>query len=98
LQTFIEKHHLIVPLLAVEKWDPVTNRLIIDSDLYDEEKAVWIREVPAGKNVTPTAWEAFPELFDNITVDDASKKGILSIKLSYYSPGIASKWLHVFHT
>ena len=93
LQAFIEKHYLVVPLLAVEKWDKDTNRLIIDPELYDEENRVWIREVPKGKSATPSYWEAFPKLVEAISVDYASKKGTLSIKLTYYSPEVAAKWL-----
>ena len=93
LQRFIEKYDLTVPLLAVEKWDKATDRLIIDPELYDEEKQVWIREVPEGKSAIPSSWEAYSQLADNITVEYASKKGTLNIKLSYYSPNVAAQWL-----
>ncbi len=93
LQGFIEKHDLIVPLLAVKKWDHLSDRLIYNEELYDVEKQLWIRKAPAGKKVIPTAWEAFPKLMKNLSVDYASKKGTLSIQLTYYSPEIAAKWL-----
>jgi uncharacterized protein involved in exopolysaccharide biosynthesis len=93
LQAFIEKHDLVMPLLAVEKWDKSSNRLIIDPELYNEETSTWIREVPKGKNAEPSSWEAFSELNNNIAINYASKKGTLSIKLTYYSPEIAAKWL-----
>ncbi|WP_448547020.1 LPS O-antigen length regulator [Thalassotalea fusca] len=93
LQSFIEKHNLTVALLAVEKWDKSTDQLIIDPKLYDAEKKVWVREVPEGKSVIPTPWEAYSKLSENISVDYASKKGTLSIELSYYSPKIAAEWL-----
>jgi uncharacterized protein involved in exopolysaccharide biosynthesis len=93
LQAFIDKYNLTVPLLAVEKWDHVTDELIYDSELYDKEKEIWIRKAPPGKKVIPTAWEAFPKFAENLSVDYVSKKGTLSIKLTYYSPEIAAKWL-----
>lgn len=93
LQAFIEKHELIVPLLAVKKWDQISDTLIYDDELYDVEQQRWIRKAPAGKKVIPTAWEAFPKLIENVSVDYASKKGTLGIKLTYYSPEIAAEWL-----
>jgi uncharacterized protein involved in exopolysaccharide biosynthesis len=93
LQAFIEKYDLVVPLLAVEKWDHTTDELVYDDEIYNIKEKLWIRSAPAGKKVIPTAWEAFPKFSENLSVDYASKKGTLSIKLTYYSPEIAAEWL-----
>jgi uncharacterized protein involved in exopolysaccharide biosynthesis len=93
LQSFIEKHDLIVPLMAVKKWDKETNTLIIDESKYDVKNKKWIREVPKGKNQVPSSWEAYTKLNDKISIDYMSKKGIVKINLTYFSPEIASKWL-----
>jgi uncharacterized protein involved in exopolysaccharide biosynthesis len=93
LQAFIDKYDLKVALLAVERWDKAADRLVINAKLYDENTKQWIRKVPEGKSVIPTAWEAYAALADNLVIEYQSKKSILSIKLSYYSPDIAALWL-----
>jgi uncharacterized protein involved in exopolysaccharide biosynthesis len=93
LQTFINKYNLTMPLIAVKEWDEINNKLIIDPKLYDEEKGIWVRVAPKGKKVIPTAWESYPNLVKNLSVDYVSKKGMLTIKLTYFSPVIAAKWL-----
>jgi uncharacterized protein involved in exopolysaccharide biosynthesis len=93
LQAFIEKYDLVTPLMAAERWDKLANKLIYNEELFDTEKKQWIREVPANKNQKPTAYEAFSYLESNLSVEYMTKKGIIKIKLSYYSPEIAAEWL-----
>jgi LPS O-antigen subunit length determinant protein (WzzB/FepE family) len=93
LQQFIEKHDLVVPLLAAKGWDPVTKRLVIDADLYDENTHTWVRKPPAGMSVIPTAWEAYDELNKRISTSYQSKKGYVEVFVSYYSPEMAAHWL-----
>lgn len=93
LQGFIDKYNLTVALLAVKGWDEKTDKLIIDPKLYNEEQAVWVRSAPKGKKVIPTAWESYPQFSNNLSVDYVSKKGILTLKLTYFSPVIAAEWL-----
>ncbi|MAC84981.1 MAG: LPS O-antigen length regulator [Arcobacter sp.] len=95
LQAFIERHKLIAPLIAAESWDEQANQLIYDSELYDAENDIWVREAPPGKQVEPTAWEAYEFLKKNIAIEYESKKGIVSISLTYYSPYLAAEWLEL---
>ncbi|WP_076411027.1 Wzz/FepE/Etk N-terminal domain-containing protein [Shewanella sp. UCD-KL12] len=93
LQAFIEKRDLYVPLLAAESWDPVSRKLNIIPELYDEANQKWVRGAPPGFNVVPTAWEAYAALSSMITVTEQSKKGFIKIDLEYYSPELAALWL-----
>ena len=95
LQSFIEKHDLIAPLLAATDWDEQTDSLVYDLELYDPQQQKWVREAPPGKAVEPTAWEAYTNLKNNITVDYESKKGLIKISLDYYSPKLAAQWLNL---
>jgi len=95
LQAFIERHNLTAPLMAAEKWDEQNNRIIYDPTLYDAENDVWVREPPPGKNAEPTPWEAYEFLKKSIAIEFESKKGIVSISLTYYSPYLAAEWLEL---
>lgn len=95
LQSFIERHNLTAPLMAAEKWDEQTNQLIYNPELYDVENGVWVREAPPGKAVEPTSWEAYEFLKKNIDIEFESKKGIVKISLTYYSPYLAAEWLEL---
>jgi len=95
LQAFIARHNLTAPLIAAKKWDKDTNELIYDPDLYDAQNKVWVRKPPPGKQVEPTPWEAYEKLKKNISVEYESKKGIVSISLTYYSPYLAAQWLEL---
>lgn len=95
LQAFIERHDLIAPLMAVKSWDEKTNQLIYDADLYDIDNQVWVRQAPPGKKAKPTAWEAYEFLKKEISVEYESKKGIIKISLTYYSPHLAAQWLEL---
>lgn len=93
LQSFIEKYDLVAPLMAAEKWNKTADKLVYDEELFNVEKNKWIREVPENKNQIPTAYEAYPFLEKNLTVEYLQKKGIVKIRLDYYSPKIAANWL-----
>jgi len=45
IKSFIDKHHLLVPLMAAEGWNSETNELIIDQDDYNSTNNQWIRDV-----------------------------------------------------
>lgn len=95
LQAFINKHDLLIPLMAAKGWDKINDKLIIDKDIYDQEKKKWIRTVKEGKDPKPTAWEAYSELIDNISIEYISKKHIIKVNISHYSPQIAAAWLQL---
>ncbi|WP_171040471.1 Wzz/FepE/Etk N-terminal domain-containing protein [Pseudoalteromonas sp. S4389] len=95
LQSFIEKHDLVVPLLAVTKWDEQSDKLVYNHELYDPQQKKWVREAPPGKNVIPTSWEAYEFLKKSINVEYESKKGLVKISLVYYSPKLAAEWLEL---
>lgn len=93
LQAFIDKRDLTVPILAAEGWDQESGNLLIDPELFDESKQVWVRAAPPGFQVTPTAWEAYDLFKKMISISEQSKKGFVKIELEYYSPELAAKWL-----
>lgn len=95
LQGFIEKHDLFVPLFAVNGWNKEDNELLIDDDIYDSENNIWVREVKLGKTPKPSSWEAYTKLREKIDIEYRPKKGIILIKITYYSPILAAEWIEL---
>lgn len=93
LEKFINKHQLLVPLMATENWDVNTNTLIYDEKLYDSSTKKWVREVKAPKKAEPSSWEAYEAFKDILTVSIDKETGMVNIAIEHYSPEIATQWL-----
>jgi uncharacterized protein involved in exopolysaccharide biosynthesis len=93
LEKFINKHQLLVPLMAAENWNAKTNTLLFNDDIYNTTTKTWLREVEAPKQPEPSSWEAY-KAFKNILVVATDKKtGMMTLTIEHYSPEIATQWL-----
>lgn len=88
---FINKHDLLIPLLASTDWDASTGYLVIDEELYDTNQNKWTRDVEAGKSTIPTDWEAF-RAFKKVLSTSESKEGLVILSVTHLSPTIAQQW------
>ena len=93
LENFINKHQLLVPLMAAENWDLNSNNLILDEDVYNAKTKIWIREVKAPKKAQPSSWEAFKAFKEILTVAKDKETGMITLEIEHYSPEIATQWL-----
>ncbi|EKO3831194.1 Wzz/FepE/Etk N-terminal domain-containing protein [Vibrio harveyi] len=95
IQNFIEKHNLLVSLMAVKGWDSENNKLIIDEDEYDPKTKNWLRAPQGLRGVEPTLQEAY-EVFkkDIFDVSQDKETGLYTIVIKYYSPFIAQQWVN----
>ncbi|MBW3697576.1 LPS O-antigen length regulator [Vibrio sp. T187] len=93
LNAFIDKHKLLVPLIAAKEWDKTSNTLLIQADLYDETNEKWVREVPSGRSVAPTDWEAYKAFKQVLSVSEAKDSGLVTISITHLSPNIAQQWV-----
>jgi uncharacterized protein involved in exopolysaccharide biosynthesis len=93
LETFIIKHELLVPLIASEKWDRISDKLIVNGEVYDAINSKWIREVSFPKTVVPSPWEAYQEFLQLISVSQDKTTSLVTINIEFYSPHLAKKWL-----
>ena len=93
VENFIEKHELLVPLMAAKNWDMATDTLILDEELYDQANNKWIREVKAPKKPEPSSWEAYRDFSELITVSQDKASSMVNIDIEFYSPAIAKQWL-----
>lgn len=91
---FINKHDLLAPLMAVKGWEPLSNRLIFNTDIYDQESKEWLRESKGLRGAKPSDQEAFEEFTKNIiSISQDKESGLYTISIKYYSPYLAKEWL-----
>ncbi len=93
IERFIKEHQLLVPLMAVKKWDINSDKLIYNEDIYDITAQKWIREVKFPKTPEPSAWESYKAFNDIFSVSTDKESGMVTISIEYFSPKIAIEWV-----
>jgi len=89
LERYINKHELLVPLMAAKKWDSVENILIFDDEIYDQNTGEWL----IANNAVPSDWEAYQKLLKLVTTTQDKITSLVTINIEFYSPEIAKQWL-----
>ena len=79
-------------LMANPRWDPVTNTLSYDSDLFDIESNKWVRKVAFPYKANPSDQEAFEFFQEIFSVSSDKVTGFITISVKHVSPHIAKKW------
>ncbi|MBV2127811.1 Wzz/FepE/Etk N-terminal domain-containing protein [Arsukibacterium indicum] len=90
---FAQQYDVLVPLMAAKSWDPDTNKLILDSDIYDEAADKWVRQVRHPRQAKPSLLEAHETFLDNLTVNQDKESGMIKIMFDHVSPVIARDWV-----
>ncbi|WP_233143770.1 Wzz/FepE/Etk N-terminal domain-containing protein [Colwellia chukchiensis] len=93
IENFINKYQLLVPLMAADYWDAVSNTLILNDEIYNADNNTWLREVKAPKSPQPTSWEAYEAFKNKLSISTSKETGIITISIEHYSPEIAKQWL-----
>ncbi len=93
ISEFIERHELLVPLIATDGWDAETGELEIDTDDYDVKAKRWVRDVRSPKKTIPSLQEAYEEFMDILSVTQDKKTGFVSLAVEHYSPTVAKQWV-----
>lgn len=93
IEKFIAKHELLIPIMAAEKWDMASDKLVLDDELYDEANKKWIRDVSLPKTTIPSPWEAFKEFSELLSVSQDKTSAMVTIEIEYFSPAMAKQWL-----
>lgn len=90
---FIERRDLAINLMAANDWDSVTNKLVIDPEVYNIETNLWVREVSFPKKQIPSSQEVFGVFSDLFNVTKDIKSGMVTLSFKHYSPYFAKEIL-----
>ena len=93
IEEFISENNLAVEVFAAEGWDIGSNQLELDSDIYDVDSLLWVRDAPAGKTGEPSGWELFKQFSGMFSVSEDKNTGMVSISVEYFSPELAKEWV-----
>ncbi|MGR5134743.1 Wzz/FepE/Etk N-terminal domain-containing protein [Vibrio alfacsensis] len=95
VEAFINKHDLLVPLMAAKDWDLANNKLVLDEELYNPTTGEWLREAKGLRGATPTAQEAY-QVFnkETLSITQDKESGLYSVSVKHYSPYIAQQWVN----
>ncbi|AQM18555.1 lipopolysaccharide biosynthesis protein [Vibrio anguillarum] len=95
INAFINRHQLLVPLMAAESWDRVSGEMVIDPALYDVETQQWIRKIEPPLSSTPSDWEAHKAFKEIFAVSEAKDNGLVKVSITHLSPLIAQQWVEL---
>tara|TARA_B100000212_G_scaffold341090_1_gene323277 strand:+ start:64 stop:1023 length:960 start_codon:yes stop_codon:yes gene_type:complete len=93
-EQWVNNNDLLFLLMAPKGWDRNTDTLIIDRDIYDTDKQIWVSDIKfsiAGKPTIQTAHRQF--LKENFAISRDSKTGFVTISITHFSPFVAKKLL-----
>lgn len=93
IATFVQKHDLLVPLMAVEDWDGGVDQLVFDKNVYDEVSKKWVRDPKPPRASEPSLQEAYRRFKEFFAVSKDQETGLVSVSVEYYSPRIAKEWV-----
>ncbi|SBO12195.1 LPS O-antigen length regulator [Vibrio mediterranei] len=90
---FIQKHDLMVPIMAAKEWDADTNTLILDGDVYDASTGKWLREPKGLRGAKPTSQEAYDVFIkDMFSVNQDKENRLYTVSIEFFSPYLAKTW------
>ncbi|TXI96899.1 MAG: LPS O-antigen length regulator [Burkholderiaceae bacterium] len=91
---FLVRHQLAVDLMAVKSWDPITDKIEYDADIYVHNKKLWTREVEPPFMPEPSPQTLYKEFEKIFTADKDKLTGLIKVSLEHPSPKIAQQWLN----
>lgn len=93
ISEFIERHEILVPLMAARGWDWQSDELSIDRNIYDTEGQRWTRDFDPPQKAVPSMQEAYEEFSDRLAITQHSDSGLITVSFEFYSPHIARQWV-----
>jgi LPS O-antigen subunit length determinant protein (WzzB/FepE family) len=91
---FIERHDILVPLMAAKDWDQDARQLEIEQSIYDVSSKEWVRKVRPPMRKIPSFQEAYRAFTGGVfSVSQDKKTGFVTIAIQHYSPDTARDWV-----
>lgn len=94
-ENFVDKHNLMIPLVAAKGWDKSTNTLIIDKDIYDVLNEKWVSEIRFAVNGKPSIQSAHRLFLKNFSIEMDRKTGLIHLSYIHYSSFFAQEVLNL---
>lgn len=82
-------------LIAVKDWDPLTDNLKYDNDIFNDDLQEWVRDVEFPQSVIPSEQEAYESYIAKLLVVEDLETSFIRISIDHHSPKIAQKWVNI---
>lgn len=79
-------------LMAIKSWNPETNTIIYDENIYSKKTQKWVREFQYPQSQIPSAQESFLVFQDHVDISRDIDTGFITIAVKHQSPFIAQAW------
>ncbi len=90
LYEFLQENELKFPIMATEGWNRANDSFVINEEVYDKDKQVWIREVEAPFKPEPSIHETYEKFIsEHFSVSQDEETGMVRIAVKHYSPFLA---------
>lgn len=83
-------------LMALKLWNPETNTLSFDKDIYDTNSNTWVRDYSYPRQQIPSAQECFAVFkTKHLSLSEDKKSGFITLSIKHQSPFIAKQWVEL---
>ena len=83
-------------LMAFKSWNPKTNTVIFDDNIYDTNTNTWIRDYSYPRQQIPSAQEGFKVFITkHLSLSEDKKTGFITLSIKHQSPFIAKEWVEL---
>jgi uncharacterized protein involved in exopolysaccharide biosynthesis len=93
LSRFIEKSDMLPLLFAVKSWDPASNEIILDAEIYDADSKQWLRNPAPPLRAKPSSQEAYKAFSEKLEISTDNTSGLVRVSVEHQSPYIAQAWV-----
>ena len=82
--------------MALKLWNPETNTLSFDKNIYDTNSNTWVRDYSYPRQQIPSAQESF-EVFkeEHLSLSENKKSGFITLSIKHQSPFVAKQWVEL---
>ena len=90
---FIDKHGVLVPLIAIKSWNKENDSEMYDETLYDVNSEKWRIDPETKLSLKPTELHAYNNFVEKMIVEKDPETGIVKVAFEFISPVRAKEWL-----
>jgi len=93
---FMQKYQLKTALMAANGWDPASNELTFDADIYDVGRQQWVRPAIGLRKAEPSDQECFEAFMRMFGISQDKLTGVVTVSIEFVSPELAQRWLRLY--
>jgi uncharacterized protein involved in exopolysaccharide biosynthesis len=90
---FVTKYQILPDLMAIERFEPSTTKVVYNKELYLESENKWVRDVKPPKKPEPSLQSAKKIFQSSLSITRDSETGMIKLSVDHQSPYVARDWV-----